>query len=175
MKNIVLSNSFRVVVLFSFLIMSNANIGFAQKCKYFKEGKDEFSGETFKETRDQLAMGIYFHLGKKGATNYATMHFMVPAATNYVVQTTDTLFLKLESGPVVKLTPVKSVSGGTQASAYGVATGYSPDYGITTEQLQLLTSSPIMKVRISFEKTVDFSPKKGEAKDIMNAARCVLL
>ena len=40
--------------------------------------------------------------------------------------------------------------------------------------IQKLAASVIMKVRISFERSVDFNPKKGEAKDIMAAATCML-
>jgi len=148
---------------------------FGQKCKYFREGKDEFSGETFKESKDVLAPGISFYLKKVGSSKLSSvMDIVIPYSAQYTITPKDTVYFKLEDGGVVKITPDKDYQPKKNVSSYGVVTAYSPFYLITREDIQRMASSPIIKVRITFEKPVDFSPKKGEVKDIMKAAACML-
>ena len=165
-------------LLVPFLIIAGflATPALAQNCTYFKEGKEKVTGEPFKESRNVLMKTYFFHLRKDGTSKLScSMDISINGTSPYSITPKDTLHLKLENEEVVKLVPDKVFTPTKKAGMNGMTSQYLPTYGMTKEQLQKLSVSSIVIVRLSLEKPIDGATKKTEADQIMKIAGCLLV
>jgi hypothetical protein len=148
----------------------------AQDCKFFKEGIVKATGEPFKESRNVLVKTFAFQLRKEGASKLScSMDISIPGTSTYSITPKDTLYLSLENEEIVKVVPDKVYPPAKKAGMNGITSQYTPSYVLSKEQLQKLAGSPIVKVRISFDKPIDGPAKKAEAEAIRKAAGCLLV
>ena len=162
----------------SFLIVAGllATPALAQDCKYYKQGKDNTTGEPFKESRNVLVKNYAFQLKKEGASKLSCfMDIVIVGSLSYIITPKDTLYLKLENYEMVKLAPDKEYAPKKIANMNGTVSRYMPSYRITKEIVEKLAASPVVKVRLSFDKPIEGEPKKPEAEGIMKMAACMLL
>jgi hypothetical protein len=148
----------------------------SQDCAFFKQGKDNNTGEPFKESRNVLVKTHAFQLRKEGASKLLCfMDITIIGSLTYTINPKDTLYLKLENYEVIKLVPDKEYAPKKIANMNGIVSKYLPYYKITKEILEKLAASPIVKVKVSFEKPIEGEPKKPEAQAIMKMAACMLV
>jgi hypothetical protein len=147
----------------------------AQPCKFYKEGKDNKTGESYKESRSVLMKNYAFQLRKDGATKLSCfMDIVIVGSISYSITPKDTLYLKLENYEMVKLVPDKEYAPKKIANMNGMVSKYLPYYRMTKEILEKLAASPIVQVRVSFDKPIEGAPKKPESEVIMKMAACLL-
>ena len=103
------------------------------------------------------------------------MDITIIGSLTYTINPKDTLYLKLENYEVIKLVPDKEYAPKKIANMNGMVSKYLPYYKITKEILEKLAASPIVKVKVSFEKPIEGEPKKPEAQAIMKMAACMLV
>lgn len=147
----------------------------AQPCKFYTEGKDNNTGEPFKESRNVLVKNYAFQLRKDGAEKLSCfMDIVIVGSLTYSITPKDTLYLKLENYEMIKLVPDKEYAPKKIANMNGMVSKYLPYYRITKEIMEKLAASPIVQVRILFDKPIEGAPKKPEAEAIVKAAGCLL-
>jgi len=147
----------------------------AQECKYYKQGKDNNTGEPFKESRNVLVKNHAFQLRKEGTSKLSCfMDIVIVGSLSYTITPKDTLFLKLENYELIKLVPDKEYAPKKIANMNGTVSRYMPYYRITKETVEKLAASPVVKVRLSFDKPIEGEPKKPEAQGMMKMAGCLL-
>jgi hypothetical protein len=147
----------------------------AQDCTYFKQGKDNNTGEPFRESRQGLLKNIAFQLRKEGTTKLSCfLDITLIGSLTYTIRPQDTLYLKLENYQMIKLVPDKEYAPKKVANMNGMVSKYLPYFKISPEILEKLAASPIVQVRISFDKPIEGAPKKPDADGILKAAGCML-
>ena len=128
----------------------------AQPCKFYKEGKDNNTGEPFKESRNVLVKNYAFQLRKDGTEKLSCfMDIVIIGSLTYSITPKDTLYLKLENYEMIKLVPDKEYAPKKIANMNGMVSKYMPYYRITKDIMQKLAASPIVQVRISFDKPIN--------------------
>lgn len=152
-----------------------STVSLAQDCKFFREGTVKATGEPFKESRNVLVKTFAFQLRKEGSSKLScSLEISIPGTSTYTITQKDTLFLMLENEEVVKLTPENQYAPAKKAAMNGITSLYIPNYGLSKEQLAKLAASPIVKVKISMDKSIEGPAKKAEAQTIMKMAGCLL-
>jgi hypothetical protein len=163
------------LILFVLLAGMLSASAMAQPCKFYKEGKDNNTGEPFKESRNVLVKNYAFQLRKDGAAKLSCfMDIVIIGSLSYSITPKDTLYLKLENYEMIKLVPEKEYAPKKIANMNGMVSKYMPYYRITKEIMEKLAASPIAQVRISFDKPIEGPPKKPESEAIMKMAGCLL-
>jgi hypothetical protein len=165
----------KLLISFLFLGIFLEKPAAAQDCTYFKQGRDVNTGEPFKESRNVLVKNYVFQLRKDGASKLSCfMDIVIIGSLSYTIKPKDTLYLKLENYEMVKLVPDKEYDPKKIANMNGIVSKYMPYYKITKEILEKLAASPVVRVKVSFDKPIEGEPKKPEAQAIMKMAGCML-
>lgn len=147
----------------------------AQDCKYHKQGKDDNTGEPFKESRNVIVKNYAFQLRKEGESKLSCfMDITIIGSLTHTIKPKDTLYLKLENYEVIKLVPLMEYAPKKIANMNGIVSKYMPFYGITKEILEKLAAHQVVKVKLTFDKLIEGEPKKPEAEALMKMAGCML-
>lgn len=142
--------------------------------KLVKDEVDEFTGNKVRKTSYEKLVypskQMYVHMLFVDGQYVLGMKSMLGGV--YSIGSDDLLYLKLGNNEVVKLTPMESTvacKGCGSPSAISAANVYGTfvQYKLSDEDVKLLESSPIVKVRCTYSKGMAEAEVKGKRQTVV--------
>lgn len=157
----------RALLLLVFFV-STYNTVFAQK---LKEETDPFTGKTVKSIWAQLSDEVcQFKFFRTENTYSMKLYMKLNGALQRKYTTSDTLYLALENGKVLKLAPTEDCTPRINPSQYGATTVFEPTIPMTSDQVNDLASSRIKAAKFSNFNTSEWFIMKYNYNRIQKAA-----
>ncbi len=164
-----------VILLFFF----HAFTMYSQKCKYDYERTDPFTGKTSKAIIETLEKSWKIELNKTDLNYEIILHLSLPGISNDFINAGDTLIIALENSKPLIFRALSNVNPRVNSvqifKSYEIQSFYLPEYQAAIEQINQLAISKIIALKIYFnEKWYSIDVKSKNAKEILNAANCIL-
>lgn len=155
--------------------------GYGQTCKFHVDKIDEITNERMRSIQ-KLRLGNmsslwWIFLEQKGVKFSAVMHIFRNGKSDEIVAKGSKLFVKLENGKILELVFQEDFIPSYKAGpSTGVTTTWDVNCGISKEQMQQLSESEIVFIRLKIGTAdVDAPEASGKtASKIMEAAQCFL-
>lgn len=151
----------------------------AKKCSYEINKVDEFSGKATKSTSATIAKSWKMFFSKNDNTYAISVYLLLPGEINAPINKGDSLFVKLNSGEIIRLVgendvPPRSYVMGSGAYA-GIVTDFTSTYQCTLQDLEKIGVSGVSIVRIFIaQQFMEVPVKKKDGEKMAEAATCVL-
>ena len=174
----------RLMVLAMALTVASSAV-MAQKCKFDKEEKDKFTNQKVRSSKFKVGGAFYswwILLEEKGDKYFMTYQIAVNGKVDETIKKGSKILMKLEDGNIVELeidqdyNPTQNVEGAGTGNAF-ISSMWLPKGELTKEQMQKLSASPIVAIRINIAgkdlDSPDISKKQGNK--LRETAACMLV
>ncbi len=165
------------LLIISMLILEFSSPLFSQKCKFDKEGKDEFTGTSYRlkkmYSKQYKLKGVDLNclIKEEASSFYLLLQLDILGKINTTISDKNIVNLKLNNGTVLTLKPRKAYEG-TPHVTYEVKTNYKAEWIITRDDMEKIALSEPEKIRIEIDQPYDLEIKNGA--DFTNSAKCFL-
>lgn len=148
------------------------------QCKYVRESKDAFSGETVKKAAD-LAIGPWMWtmtLEQRNDKYFIGLKILQSGDIRYILGKGEKVWIKLENGKLLELEMDRDYPPVAQAMGGTIVTLWVTNTEVDEKMMKRLSNSPITDVKTIIQGVDVVLPKvKGrQAEAIMNSASCIL-
>lgn len=163
-------------LLFLFIL---TNYSYSQ-CKFKKNEIDEFTKKRIRETKHVSVAGVFsqnytIQLKQINENYYLNFGYGTMGIVSIVIGEGDDLMIKFENDTVLTLESLEIASANHNISQYGNSTGITCTYGITREQLEILSKYPASKFRFYISDGYMEKEAKSEGVEkLMMNAKCIL-
>ena len=172
------------ILLLGILLSTTSSMLLAQKCKFDKDEQDKFTNQHVRSSKFQVG-GMFYRwfilLEEKGNKYYMTYQIAVNGKVDDPIKQGSTILMKLANDSIVKLVvdqdynPVQSVVNNGDNPF--IASTWLPKGELSKAQMTLLSSSPIVAIRVNVAgkdlDSPDISAK--ESKKLKETSACMLV
>lgn len=148
------------------------------QCKYVKESKDAFSGESIKKATN-LALGPWYWtmtLEQKGDKYFIGMKIVQSGDIRYTIGAGEKIMIKLENEKIVELEMSQDYPPVAQVMGTTIVTLWVTNTEVDRKMMKRLSRSPITDVKVVIQGIDVVLPKvkDRQANAIMNSATCII-
>ncbi len=165
-----------IVMTVALLLVSFAHVerAYAKKCSWADETTDLATGAVQRHTRNRLAHMWFIRFEEKSGKRFIAIEHAFYGAYNQELAPGQQWVGQFEDGTILKLASVEPSP--PKAYVYGtIMTDYMFRFEATDEALQLFATQPLVRFQMDLVNGMEEAePDKGERKDTMFAAGCVL-
>lgn len=167
----------KIVLLLTVLFIST--VSFAQKCKYFLEKKDPFTGKLTLGMSCELLKTWRIGLARTDTVYSMDLQVTFPGIMEESISKGDTLMIALENDKPLILFAVDKSSFASNVVGIGngrsVISIYNPFYEISKEDIVRLSQNNIIAVKVYLGPSAySIDVPEKNAKKITKAASCLL-